>query len=72
MDYLSRLGSDQLVNQKALINHFLTLFEEGPITFPPTYKIGIFQLIKVLIARSTTMNVSLVGQTEFFIEKEVN
>lgn len=45
MDYLSRLGSDQLFNQKALINHFLTLFEEGPIKFAPTYKIGTFGLI---------------------------
>jgi len=40
MNYAAKFGNDQLTNQKDLLVNFLTLFEEGIIAFPPTYKIG--------------------------------
>jgi hypothetical protein len=41
MKYTGMLCSDQLRNEVQLKDNFLSRFEEGPITFPPTYKIGI-------------------------------
>lgn len=40
MKYFGYLKKEQLTNQPQLKDEFLSKFEEGAITFPPTYKIG--------------------------------
>jgi hypothetical protein len=40
MKYSEFIAREQLKNQEDLKRDFLLRFEEGPITFPPTYKIG--------------------------------
>lgn len=46
VNYRELLMKDQLRRQKALKDTFLTEYEEGPITFPPTYKLGTVSLIQ--------------------------
>lgn len=40
MKYLDLIERDQLNRQKTLKQNFLLQFEENPISFPPTYKLG--------------------------------
>ncbi len=40
MNYSSLFHRDQLSIQKDLQDNFLKKFEEGAISFPPTYKLG--------------------------------
>lgn len=40
MNFSSLFHLDQLTLQKELQDNFLQKFQEGTITFPPTYKLG--------------------------------
>jgi hypothetical protein len=70
MKYLGQLGNEQLSNQKQLAN-FLNQFEEGTITFPPTYKIGNQHNIKESTVASTTMIAFPAGPIASSTKKEV-
>lgn len=68
--YSEMIGKDQLTNQKELQMKFLQMFEEGPITFPPTYKIGNYRSIQGSTMENTRKKEYLVGLTESSIERE--
>jgi hypothetical protein len=63
VNYCSMIDRDQLVLQKDLRSRFLLQFEEGPITFPPTYKIGIPSLTQPSQVEITTASAFQVGPT---------
>jgi len=65
MNYLCKLADEQLSNQGEPLSAFLSKFEEGVITFPPTYKIGNAAGIQGSVVGSITMIVFRGGLTVF-------
>jgi endonuclease/exonuclease/phosphatase family metal-dependent hydrolase len=66
--YRAFVVREQLTNQPELKRDFLLRFEEGDISFAPTYKIGTSKLIKVLERTNTVPKEFQDGQTGYSIE----
>lgn len=65
MKYQSFLDKDQLGQQHSL-KKFFEAFEEGQITFPPTYKLRISQIIQNLMQSSIATTEFPGGLTAYF------